>query len=62
MRDGRRIRGPETLEDIRRRSTQELARLPAGLRALQDGPSYPVIVAKAVRELAAKLDRQSMQN
>ena len=62
MRDGKRIRGPETLEDIRRRSTQELARLPAGLRALQDGPPYPVIVAKAVRELAAKLDRQSMQN
>ncbi|MEX2163587.1 MAG: nicotinate phosphoribosyltransferase [Sulfuricaulis sp.] len=62
MRDGRRIRGPETLEDIRRRSTQELARLPAGLRARQDGPPYPVIVAKAVRELAAKLDRQSMQN
>ena len=60
MRGGRRLAAPETLADIRRRAAQELARLPAHLRALsEDEPPYPVAVAPALERLAVEVDEQT---
>ncbi|OGI41925.1 MAG: nicotinate phosphoribosyltransferase [Candidatus Muproteobacteria bacterium RBG_16_65_31] len=60
MRGGRRLAAPETLADIRRRAAQELARLPARLRALsEDGPPYPVAIAPALERLAVEVDEQT---
>ena len=62
MRNGKRVRAPETLEDIRRRAAEQLQRLPRHLRALEDAPPYPVSVAPALRELAMAVDRGVIQN
>jgi nicotinate phosphoribosyltransferase len=57
MRDGRRVAGLPTLAEARAHAAQELARLPAYLHALKDGPAYPVAVAPALRALADEVDR-----
>ncbi|MCR4331713.1 MAG: hypothetical protein NUV34_03260, partial [Sulfuricaulis sp.] len=62
MRNGKRVRAPETLEDIRRRAAEQLQRLPRRLRELEDAPPYPVSVAPALRELAVAVDRGVIQN
>ena len=60
MRGGRRLAAPETLADIRRRAAQELARLPAHLRALsEEEPPYPVAIAPALERLAVEVDEQT---
>jgi nicotinate phosphoribosyltransferase len=62
MRNGKRVRAPETLEDIRRRAAEQLQRLPPHLRELEDAPPYPVTVAPALRELAVAVDHGVIQN
>ncbi len=62
MRNGKRLRDPETLDEIRRRAADELARLPSPLRRLEHAPPYPVVVAPALRELAMAVDRELIQN
>jgi nicotinate phosphoribosyltransferase len=57
MRDGRRVAGLPTLAEARAHAAQELARLPAHLHVLKDGPAYPVAVAPALRALADEVDR-----
>ena len=56
MRAGRRLAPQETLDTIRARAARELKRLPANLRALDDGAVYPVTVAPKLRTLAEEVD------
>jgi nicotinate phosphoribosyltransferase len=58
MREGRRLRPPETLADIRLRAKRELERLPDLLRRLEPNATYPVEVADEVVKLAAEVDRR----
>lgn len=62
MQGGRRVHQPETLEQIRRRATDELRRLPPHLRQLKEAPPYPVTIAQPLRDLAMAVDRRVMQN
>jgi nicotinate phosphoribosyltransferase len=58
LRAGKRVAGVEPLAAIRRRASDELARLPARLRALEPAaPPYRVDISPALRELAAAVDR-----
>jgi nicotinate phosphoribosyltransferase len=59
MRNGRRLQPPATLDAIRARVRDNLARLPAPLAALQDGWEYPVQIAPALEALASEVDRSS---
>jgi nicotinate phosphoribosyltransferase len=58
MRGGRRLEPQPSLEQCRAHAARELARLPAPLRALEPGATYPVVVADALVRLAAELDRR----
>ena len=62
MRNGKRLLAPETLDEIRRRATDELGRLPSPLRELGDAPPYPVSIASGLRKLAMAVDREVIQN
>jgi len=58
MRAGKRVADPEPLAAIRARAGEELARLPAPLRALESAPQpLRVDVAPALRALADVVDR-----
>jgi nicotinate phosphoribosyltransferase len=56
MRAGRRVGPVVALVEGRARAAAELARLPAALRRLEPGASYPVRIAPRLRALAAALD------
>jgi nicotinate phosphoribosyltransferase len=58
MRNGRRIKPPPTLDDIRRRAREQLERIPEALRGLTPAATYPVEVAGELDELAADVDRR----
>ncbi|CAL1239809.1 nicotinate phosphoribosyltransferase [Candidatus Methylocalor cossyra] len=58
MRHGRRLEPPEPLESLRRRARDQLARLPAPLRAIDRPAPYPVTVSDGLKDLAARLDAQ----
>jgi nicotinate phosphoribosyltransferase len=58
MQGGRRIRPPESLDEIRLRVKRELERLAAPLRRLEPNATYPVEVADEVVKLAAEVDRR----
>jgi nicotinate phosphoribosyltransferase len=59
MRNGRRIKPPETLERIRERSSDQLASLPRHLIALDDSAKrYPVEMSQELRDLAEQVDKQ----
>src|SRR6266704_1226424 len=58
MREGRRLAPAPALADVRARVDDELARLPAHLRRLQDGPPYQVRVSQALRDLAKACDER----
>jgi nicotinate phosphoribosyltransferase len=57
MSAGRRL-APESLDTIRERARQQLAALPAALRANQMAP-YPVVIAPELQVLADRLDQLS---
>ena len=59
MIDGHRTAEAPSLDRIRRRASAELDRLPAALKTLTSGPSYPVIVSEALRRLATEVDRRT---
>ncbi|HKM88406.1 MAG TPA: nicotinate phosphoribosyltransferase, partial [Xanthobacteraceae bacterium] len=61
MQDGRRLRPPPSLDDIRRHAKRELERLPEPLRRLDPGTTYPVEVADELVQLAAEVDRRVQQ-
>jgi nicotinate phosphoribosyltransferase len=56
MRAGQRLAPPESLDAIRARAARELTRLPANLRALDDGAVYPVAIAPKLQALAQEVD------
>ena len=58
MRNGRRLRPPPPLEEIRHKAKRDLERLPEPLRRLEPGTTYPVEVADELEELAAQVDRR----
>ena len=58
MQDGRRLRPPPSLDEIRQKAKRELERLPEALRRLAPGTTYPVEVADELKELAAEVDRR----
>jgi nicotinate phosphoribosyltransferase len=58
MQNGRRLRPPPSLDDIRQNAKRELERLPEPLRRLAPGTTYPVEVADELKELAAEVDRR----
>ena len=59
MRGGRRVPELPDLPAARAHAAAERGRLPDALRTLDDGPSYPVAIAPALRDLAARLDAAS---
>ena len=51
---------PESLVEARQFCARELQAFPPGVRELHEGTApYPVIISRAVRELAAKLDMET---
>ena len=58
MQNGKRLALAPSLHDIRAHSKREFERLPQPLRRLEPAASYPVEVAKALRELAEEVDRR----
>lgn len=58
LRDGKRLRPAEPLEESRRRAAGALASLPEHLRALDVEPRYPVRIARKLEELARTLDAE----
>ena len=58
MQNGRRLRPPPSLDDIRQNAKRELERLPEPLRRLEPGTTYAVEVADELKELAAQVDRR----
>jgi nicotinate phosphoribosyltransferase len=60
MQNGKRLRPPPSLDDIRRHAQRELERLPAPLRALDSAMTYPVEIADELKKAAAEFDRLQM--
>jgi nicotinate phosphoribosyltransferase len=58
MQDGRCLRPPPSLDEIRGKAKRELERLPEALRRLERATTYPVEVADELKELAAQVDRR----
>jgi nicotinate phosphoribosyltransferase len=56
MHAGKRVAAPASLEALRERTLNELARLPQELRTLEKGPDYPVTVSQALSDLAKSVD------
>jgi nicotinate phosphoribosyltransferase len=56
MQGGKRVRPPESLNDVRARAKRELERLPEALRRLESDAHYPVEVADDLMKLAAEVD------
>jgi nicotinate phosphoribosyltransferase len=56
MHAGKRVAAPASLEALRERALNELARLPQELRTLEKGPEYPVTVSQALSDLAKAVD------
>jgi nicotinate phosphoribosyltransferase len=61
MRGGKRVGPAPTLAQMRERATRDLARLPAPLKALEQGHAYPVTISDALKLLAAEADRATVK-
>jgi hypothetical protein len=61
MKDGRRLVSAPTLDEIRTRAKYDLGRLPAPLRELEPGMTYPVHVANPLVKLAEEVDHRLAQ-
>ena len=57
MRGGRRLHPSPPLDDLRHRTTQQIAMLPEPLRQLDPAPAYRVEISPSLRALAAEVDR-----
>ena len=60
MRGGKRLAPAPTLAQIREHATRELGKLPEPLRKLEGGMEYPVEISKALRALAAQMDKKPL--
>lgn len=56
MRYGRRLQSRESLDEIRDRTQESLASMPASLRSLSERGDYRVTISPEVRALAARID------
>jgi nicotinate phosphoribosyltransferase len=61
MKGGKRIGEKPTFEAMRARAARDLARLPAALRQLEPGQTYPVTIAEPLKTLAAEADRATVK-
>jgi nicotinate phosphoribosyltransferase len=59
MRTGRPVAASPTLATVRALASEELARLPPRLRALEEAEPYPVEIAPELRRLAADIDART---
>ena len=59
MRQGQRLAPSPPLMEIRDYAATQVTRLPEPLRQLRDAPSYPVIIADALTELAKDVDQRT---
>jgi nicotinate phosphoribosyltransferase len=59
MRNGERVTELPGIEQIRARAAEELKRLPASLKSLDEAHPYPVSVHDALQRLAAEVDRRT---
>ncbi|TAM46649.1 MAG: nicotinate phosphoribosyltransferase [Gammaproteobacteria bacterium] len=62
MHAGKRVAPAESLADIRARCTAGLQQLPAHLKHLANGPTYPVTIAPALQQMAQAVDRRTTPN
>jgi nicotinate phosphoribosyltransferase len=62
MRNGRRLVPAPSLEQLRARAARNLAALPAPLRGLKAGASYPIEVAPALYALAEEVDARMAES
>ncbi len=58
MKGGRRTAPSPSLERIRERTAEQLARLPEPLRSIDKAPAYEVNVSEQMKALAARVDRE----
>lgn len=61
MRGGKRVGPAPTLAQMRERATRDLARLPAPLKALEQGHAYPVTISDPLKSLANDADRATVK-
>lgn len=59
MKDGRRVRAAESLEAVRARVAETLARLPDGLRGMKPAETYPVTVSPVLRDLVSEANHRT---
>ena len=59
LRGGGRVGPPPSLESLRERAREQMATLPAALRALPPAPPYQVAVSQSLRALADAVDAQT---
>jgi nicotinate phosphoribosyltransferase len=60
MRAGKRLHASAPLAALRERARNQLARLPHGLRTLEQGPDYPVQVSAVLRDMARAVDEHRL--
>ncbi|HEU5453780.1 MAG TPA: nicotinate phosphoribosyltransferase [Terriglobales bacterium] len=60
MRRGKRVAGPESVQQAQARAAEEIRRLPREVRQLQAGSRYEVKVSARLRALAAKTKRERL--
>jgi len=61
MEKGRSIFDPPTLEDIRKRASENLSFLPPEYKQINNPPAYPVQLSDALKSLVTRLERQITQ-
>jgi nicotinate phosphoribosyltransferase len=61
MRDGKRIEPSPSIENIQRRASEELRKIPATCRRLRDATPYPVTFSKELENLLATVRQQTLK-
>ena len=61
MRDGKRIAPSPCIEDIQKRASEELKKIPATCRRLRDATPYPVMFSKELENLLATVRQQTLK-
>jgi nicotinate phosphoribosyltransferase len=60
MRQGKRLNPPPSMEQLRTHAAHQLDQLPKELRSLKPASTYPVHISQKIRELADRLDQESL--
>jgi nicotinate phosphoribosyltransferase len=61
MRDGKRIAPSPRIEDVQKRASEELRKVPATCRRLRDATPYPVTFSKELENLLATVRQQTLK-